>query len=489
MYLEEFLLNSSVDIPIQKNIKFSPATLRKMLKKYTQELDQITKGAFAEVLKNNKHKIIRICDGLNESVDKYYNENIENSYQAFEKMMKETHVSKQVPIAERIEEGKIFYRLRSGNTNYRKEDMFHRSFKEKEKRNSCRYSEPGIPGLYLGESIQVCWEECNKPDIDQINISKYVANKDIEVFDLSNNLKLTFEYAVGRFSKIISVFVIKYFESLKEEDIVKHIFQKIKMNTNLKINDMVVKNNLSLEDIRKLFYYHDQNFIHEVCKELKIPIEDLLIYFLLLSKSKKMNIYKYNAIFKDLKKEIEHCIRNILCSIITHPIKIATNFRVKNLKDPFKPEYIISQYLMKWIRLNYDLQNNNILGIKYLSSKTPSKNMSLYNDKEIYTNYAFPTFPDNNNLNQQYCSILAKFFSLTESYNINNIKTLDKSNIENTSLKINNKEKESDILKKYFQKQRKSARIYLDSSNWQLYEDTDFYKLEKFLKKQNATKL
>jgi hypothetical protein len=77
------------------------------------------------------------------------------------------------------------FRIRQGNNNlYSKEDMFHIPFEKREMVKTQRFSIPGLPCLYLGNTIYLCWEELRRPDINQIQISRFEI--DLDEFTLLN---------------------------------------------------------------------------------------------------------------------------------------------------------------------------------------------------------------------------------------------------------------------------------------------------------------
>lgn len=66
-----------------------------------------------------------------------------------------------------------FYRVRiSNNKTLKREELFHIPFEIREKVSTQRYSIPGLPCLYLADSIFVCWEELGRPDINTFHVSR-----------------------------------------------------------------------------------------------------------------------------------------------------------------------------------------------------------------------------------------------------------------------------------------------------------------------------
>ncbi|MEI6705998.1 MAG: RES domain-containing protein [Methylococcales bacterium] len=86
----------------------------------------------------------------------------------------------------KIETGKIFYRMRENNTGYlySKEEMFHIPFGLNRLVGNQRFSVAGHPSLYLGNSIYVCWEECNRPKFDTANVVALRTKRELKLLDL-----------------------------------------------------------------------------------------------------------------------------------------------------------------------------------------------------------------------------------------------------------------------------------------------------------------
>lgn len=71
---------------------------------------------------------------------------------------------------------KYLYRIRVGSlADYRRADIFHIPFEKRQIVSPQRYSILGLPSLYLGGSVWVCWEEMNRPAFEQIQVSRFKA--------------------------------------------------------------------------------------------------------------------------------------------------------------------------------------------------------------------------------------------------------------------------------------------------------------------------
>ena len=67
--------------------------------------------------------------------------------------------------------------------------------------------------------------------------------------------------------------------------------------------------------------------------------------------------------------------------LMTLPLSLICHFKVKHVGDPFKPEYLLPQYLLQWI-----LAKEKYYGIRYFSTNVNRKNTS----KNIVSNFVFP---------------------------------------------------------------------------------------------------
>ncbi|WP_145053089.1 hypothetical protein [Paenibacillus xylanexedens] len=84
------------------------------------------------------------------------------------------------------------------------------------------------------------------------------------------------------------------------------------------------------------------------------------------------------------------------------PLLAACSVRVMEDKHTFKPEYIIPQLLLQWVRSSTDYS-----GIRYFTSR----NYSYVNSPHLYQNYVFPV---EQNQEKGYCVKLIEKFKLTD---------------------------------------------------------------------------
>ena len=70
------------------------------------------------------------------------------------------------------------YRMRKEQepgVTFEKPDLFHIPFQLRHKVSRQRYSIPGLPCLYLGGSLYICWEELRRPKFESIHVARFEA--------------------------------------------------------------------------------------------------------------------------------------------------------------------------------------------------------------------------------------------------------------------------------------------------------------------------
>jgi hypothetical protein len=101
-----------------------------------------------------------------------------------------------VATIKKIERGHEFYRIRKADKGpFSRKEMFHIPFHKRHLVSTQRYSIPGLPSLYLGDTIFICWGELNKPkirDFCAIELKNSKALRVIEILrkeDMLNSLE------------------------------------------------------------------------------------------------------------------------------------------------------------------------------------------------------------------------------------------------------------------------------------------------------------
>lgn len=152
--------------------------LEKEFKDYQELLKKLSEKNLVEELKKHLKDIENVCSNFILSLKNYQKGFIESAYIDFKKSMyilKPTLFPKQWDIYNMNEVIHTpYYRARKGsNQTFTKAQMFHLPFSKREFSNNQRFSVPGLPCLYLSNSIYVCWEELNRPPINTFQVSRF----------------------------------------------------------------------------------------------------------------------------------------------------------------------------------------------------------------------------------------------------------------------------------------------------------------------------
>jgi hypothetical protein len=164
-----------------------PAFLRKVFDRYIKEVEHFVN---LSALNFCKEDAIFLSDAIVAAVEAYYNGFPSNAYKCLEQGLNKVipHINQLINIHKNGSKDKLcLYKLRvNGIKELQREDMFHVPFENREFISMQRYNVPGLPCLYLGNSISVCWEEMQRPDIEHIYVSRYeIEMKDLHFLDIS----------------------------------------------------------------------------------------------------------------------------------------------------------------------------------------------------------------------------------------------------------------------------------------------------------------
>lgn len=143
-----------------------------------------------EDIKIDITKLKKICRVIEQAVEEYLNGNNINAIKQIEKLFDKKQYGDELFTVElkkgdKSQFSKLLYRARIGTDIVDREEMLHIPFNMRKVVATQRYSIPGYPCLYLSGSIYGCWLELNKPNINELYVSRYEVNRDIKVLDLS----------------------------------------------------------------------------------------------------------------------------------------------------------------------------------------------------------------------------------------------------------------------------------------------------------------
>jgi len=168
--------------------------LTELLKKFVTELksrkDEILKST-VEISPSALDKTIASVEHLSSQIIRtlnyYYDGDLKEAIESIHKVMDKKLLSDISPSS--FETGTAFYRVRKKRSaaGLKAKELLHIPFEQRGKVLTQRFSIPGYPSLYLGNSIYTCWEELHRCQLDEIHAIKYVNLRAIKYVDLTVN--------------------------------------------------------------------------------------------------------------------------------------------------------------------------------------------------------------------------------------------------------------------------------------------------------------
>lgn len=343
------------------------------LKEYLTNNDKI----LAHRVRSRLKVIQSLQDGIINCLECFLTGDIKSAYDCFELMLKPQFISRHIkniciPLTEMCNSQRPLFRVRKSDRPLStRKDIFHIPFNQRHLVRAQRYSVAGLPCLYLGTSLYICWREMDKPDFDKLYISSFITDKE---------------------------------------------------------DDKSLLLNLSAD-----FLYKTRLFLKR--KNAPKPIE------------------KYST-------------STMLSYLALWPLILACNYLKKHNDASFIQEYIIPYLLMQWI--SRDINNNNIIGIAYRSTKLPANT-----DSRKGINVVLPPKARYEDIKgYDFCPVLSDKFKFTPPVSWQVLKTLEYVPLRQS---FSDRENLSEELRR-----KKSWEIMgnIDDEILSIYKLSDFYKLE-----------
>ncbi len=176
-------------------------------KEYLPKLKEVLENLVCELrclgLDNKIVSEIEKCaNGIVLSVELYYQGNIVDAQSMIidiinsfkDKSPAITKVNNSIAFPQYLDSNKHevqFFRARLNETvvDYSANEMLHIPFNKREIVKSERFSIPGLPCLYLGNSSYVCWIEMGSPAEHKFNVSPVVLDNTQKVFNLTVSIR------------------------------------------------------------------------------------------------------------------------------------------------------------------------------------------------------------------------------------------------------------------------------------------------------------
>jgi RES domain-containing protein len=133
-----------------------------------------------------KDRIRAAGDCIVEAINSYYNGHPSDAFDCISCAIESIwpYFAKQsgATSPEQWNSGHGLYRIRADQyLDLARQDLFHVPFELRHRVTTQRFSIPGLPCLYLGSSLYVCWEELGRPELSHVQMSYFQFRKSHDV--------------------------------------------------------------------------------------------------------------------------------------------------------------------------------------------------------------------------------------------------------------------------------------------------------------------
>jgi hypothetical protein len=190
MDIIEWFQHDALELPRSRKAGDFATRLKEILDGYlTTSMGLTGSDYITESLKAAMPDITLLCKGLIEAVG-YYLDGF--PYRAYDRVQDalvsvRPHIDELASLADISDALQFLYRIRLGEpgtiSSYSRKDLFHIPFEQVHRVSTQRYSIPGLPSLYLGGSVWVCWEEFGRPDFHRLQLARYRAVSSVQILD------------------------------------------------------------------------------------------------------------------------------------------------------------------------------------------------------------------------------------------------------------------------------------------------------------------
>lgn len=256
--MEELFNNKLFTYPLKAETSYI-TSLENTFKEFERFIEVIdSKDDCFKSIKDEYPNVLKLNNGIVNCIKNYLWGKPHESTNLFRELIESEFVaSKLLNSYEAIdftesENDKKMFRVRASDVNLgHREEIFHIPLSDRHNVANQRFSIEGLPCLYLGSSIYVCWLELNRPNLSNTYIAGYKPKGKFKVFDLSYSLQqiytdyskevITFEEFKNKLLILPLIFAcsfqVKYPESPFKEE---YIFPKLILEWIIYKNDKII---------------------------------------------------------------------------------------------------------------------------------------------------------------------------------------------------------------------------------------------------------
>ncbi|EIX1850834.1 hypothetical protein ACNJ8R_000111 [Cronobacter sakazakii] len=181
-----------------------------------------TDKAAMKKLRGYINTIYDVRDTVSDCLEYFLSGDIQAAYDLFDETFNRTSKNQHlknicIDLNDICNHSNPLYRVRKSEKFIEKRnELFHIPFKLRHLVNAQRYSVAGLPCLYLGTSLYICWQEMGKPDFDKLYISAFKSEP-------TGNEKLILNFASELLNSSLSLRKDDIFRTTSEEILISYL--------------------------------------------------------------------------------------------------------------------------------------------------------------------------------------------------------------------------------------------------------------------------
>jgi len=191
MDLLDFLATEIASLPKKRpNDEPFDSFLHRIFSEYVEAVNQLSDtGPISTAARNSRPIIEAVCKKLEKATEEYLRGFPHAAYKHVKSGIKKLGTAfNQLQLGSgysgSMREFERLYRMRIGKLDrFSRADLFHVPFESRHKVTTKRYSISGLPSLYLGGSLWVCWEEMQRPDFHTIQLARFRYSQPVTLLD------------------------------------------------------------------------------------------------------------------------------------------------------------------------------------------------------------------------------------------------------------------------------------------------------------------
>jgi hypothetical protein len=175
----EFFEHPTVQFPLERSDEDFEGFVEKKLNDYVSLIRDMNPGDnITTSIKREANKIDELCNLIRNAIHDYLRGLPHVAYARLDAGIRVIGAEFRRLISENVDHSSMceLYRMRlesQPGATFTKGDLFHIPFQLRHKVKRQRYSIPGLPCLYLGGSLYICWEELRRPSFESIHVARF----------------------------------------------------------------------------------------------------------------------------------------------------------------------------------------------------------------------------------------------------------------------------------------------------------------------------